>query len=322
MKRRSLLGRSAALALGWTAAGPLFAQEAFPSRPVEVIVPWGAGGGADVLGRIVGKWMEGDLKGSFPVMNMPGASGMIGLGRMVSKPGDGYTISVLTGDSLMMAATPTASVKWNDMVALGVLVRQPSGIFAPPGSKYKTWQDVTRAVQANPGSVSIAITGPNTADDLTVQYLTLAKKLALGGVPFTKPGERYAAVLGGHVDLLYEQAGDVRTFLDAGKLQPLIFFSANRLPAPFADVPVSGELGYDIQLPQVRAMLAKADTDPHRLALLAASIERFAKSAEYRAFLDQQLALPDSFIPVKAAQTFLNGEFEASRKLLVAYGSK
>jgi tripartite-type tricarboxylate transporter receptor subunit TctC len=202
-----------------------------------------------------------------------------------------------------------------------VLVRQPSGIFAPTNSRFKSWQDVVAAVRAKPGSVSLAITGPNTADDLTAQYLA-SKQVSLGGVPYTKPGERYAAVMGGHVDLLYEQAGDVRSFLDAGQMKPLIFFAPKRLPPPFADVPVSAEFGYDILLPQVRAVLAKTGTDPQRLKELSASVERFTRSPEYQKFIEQQLALPDSFIAASPAQAFLQSELEASRKLLATYGAK
>lgn len=320
MQRRRFITATAAV-LG-ASARPAWAQEAYPGRPIEMMVPWGAGGGADILGRSVARWMEADLKTTVPVLNMPGAGGMIGLGRMTSRPGDGHMVSILTGDSLMMAATPGAAVRWADLTALGVLVRQPSGIFAPAGSRYGTWQDVTRALQSRPESVSIAVTGPNTADDLTIQYLAAERGLKLSGVPFAKPGERYAAVLGGHVDLLYEQAGDLRTFLDSGKLKPLVFFSTARLPAPFADVPVAGELGYDILLPQVRAVLVKSDTERSKIAVLSASIERYARSAEYRAFLEQQIALPDSFMPAAAAQTFLTGEFEASRRLIAKYGGK
>ena len=297
------------------------AQDKYPSKPIEVIVPWGAGGGADVLGRILAKWLETDLKTPVPVLNLPGASGMIGLGKMVNAPADAYTIAILTGDSLMMAATPTASFKLNDSVALGVLVRQPSGIFAPTNSRYKTWNEVISAAQSKPGSVSLAITGPNTADDLTAQYLA-TKKVSLLGVPYTKPAERYSAVMGGHVDLLYEQAGDVRGFLDAGQMRPLLFFAAKRLPAPFADVPVSAEFGYDVLLPQVRAVLAKAGTDSQRFGALANSIERFAASPEYVRFLEQQLALPDSFMPARSAHAYLQTELDALRKLIGLYGAK
>ncbi|MBU2285439.1 MAG: tripartite tricarboxylate transporter substrate binding protein, partial [Gammaproteobacteria bacterium] len=211
------------------------AQNAYPQKPVDVIVPWGAGGGADVMARILAKWLESDLKVSFPVLNVPGASGMIGLGKMVSLPADGQTIAVLTGDSLMMAATPKATFNLSDSLALAVLLRQPSGIFAPKNSRFKTWEDVVK--NSDKEQVTLGITGPNTADDLTARYLK-TRGVALTGIPYTKPGERYSAVIGGHVDLLYEQAGDVRSFLESGDLRPLIFFSPKRLPPPFADVPV------------------------------------------------------------------------------------
>lgn len=317
LSRRTALAAGIALSLTGLAHG----QEKFPAKAIDVIVPWGPGGGADVLGRILARWLETDLKVAAPVMNYPGASGMIGLGKMTQAPADGHTVSILTGDSLMMAATAAAAWKMTESVPLGVLVRQPSGIFAPSGGRFKSWQDVVAAVQANPGSVSIAITGPNTADDLTAKYLA-SKNVKLGGIPYVKPGERYSAVIGGHVDLLYEQAGDVRSFLEANQLKPLIFFAPKRLPAPFADVPVSGELGYEILLPQVRAVLARVGTDPERVRVLSESVERFVKSAEYRKFIDQQMALPDSFIAAKPAQAFLQNELESSRKLLAVYGEK
>lgn len=167
----------------------------------------------------------------------------------------------------------------------------------------------------------LAITGPNTADDLTLQHLA-GKSVALTGVQYTKPGERYTGVIGGQVDLLYEQAGDVRACLDAGQLKPLLFFATRRLPAPFADVPVSAEFGYEVLLPQVRAVLIRAGTDPQRLQVLNRSIERFAASAEYTRFLEQQLALPDSYLAAQPAQAFLHGELKAMRKLIAVYGAR
>jgi tripartite-type tricarboxylate transporter receptor subunit TctC len=314
---RSLLLAVCGLVVG-VGVAPARAQSPYSVRPVEMIVPWGAGGGADVLGRILARWLEADLKTPVPVQNLPGASGMIGLGRLVNQPADGQTLAVLTGDSLMMAATGAQNFKFTDTAALAVLVRQPSGVFVPANSRFKTWQDVVKASEDKPGSVSIAITGPNTADDLTVRYLA-SKSVLFTGVPYTKPAERYAAVMGGHVEMLYEQAGDVRGFLDAGQMRPLIFFADKRLSAPFADVPASAEFGYQVTLPQVRAVLVKAGTDPKLMQALEGSIDRFTRSAEYVKFLEQQMAQPDSFMPLSQAQPFLLSELESMRKLLAAY---
>ena len=291
------------------------AQDKYPSRPVEVIVPWGPGGGADVLGRLVAKWFEREFKASFPVINAPGATGSIGIGRMVQQGAEGHTIAVLTGDTLPLAAMPSPQLKLNEITALGIMIRQPSGIFAKGDGPFKTWEDVVAAAKAKPGTISVAITGANSPDELTVNYLG-TKGISMVNVGYTKPGERYAAVVGGHVNLLYEQAGDVKGQLDSKALRPLIFFATRRLPAPFADIPVSAELGYEILLPQMRAIIAHAGAAPDRLAALSASLDRFAATPEFQAYLRDQYALPDSYLPRKEAQRFLEGEVDAFRKLL------
>lgn len=302
----------AALTLG---AGPTHAQDRFPSKAVEVVVPWGPGGGADILGRFIAKWMETDLKGTFPVINLPGATGSIGLQKMVANGGDAHAIGVLTGDTLTMAAFPDSPFRVHEVVALGVMIRQPSGFFAKGDGPFKTWADVVAAARSKPGGVTVAITGPNSPDEATVNFFT-AKGIKLTGVPFSRPAERYASVLGGHVDLLYEQAGDIKGNLDAKAMRPLIFFASQKLPAPFADVPVSIELGHDILLPQMRAIVAKAGVDPKRLEVLSASLGRYAASPEFAAYLRDQYALPDSYIPMKDAQKFLEGEVSAFQRVL------
>ena len=303
------------LAVGLSVCAVAQAQDRFPSKPVEMIVPWGPGGGADILGRLVAKWLEGDLKATVPVINMPGATGAIGIGRMVSSGLDGHAIGVLTGDTLALATSAESTFKFQDIVALGVMIRQPSGFFARHDGPYKTWNDVIAAAKANPGKLSVAITGPGSPDEATVAHVG-AKGVQLTSVGYTRPGERYAAVLGGHVDLLYEQAGDVKGHLESKALRPLVFFATQRAPAPFADVPASAEFGYEILLPQVRAIVARAGVDPRRLAAISASLERYAQSQEYVNYLREQFAQPDSYVPQRDAQRFLEGELSAMRKFM------
>src|SRR5689334_25169597 len=97
----------AALAL---ASGVAAAQEKYPSRPIEFIVPWGPGGGADQLARKAGKLMEEDLKVSFPVVNSPGATGNTGMAKLLAGQPDGYSISILTWDTYALLAT--TNTRW------------------------------------------------------------------------------------------------------------------------------------------------------------------------------------------------------------------
>ena len=294
------------------------AQERFPSKNIEMIVPWGPGSGADILGRLVAKWLENELKVPVPVLNAPGATGSIGINRMLASGSDGHAIAVLTTDSLALAAAPEPLVKFGDLAALGVMIRQQSGIYARFDGPYKTWNDVVAFAKANPGKLSVATTGPGSADDVTVAYLA-RRGVPMTAVGYAKFSERQTAVIGGHLDLLYEQAGDVKGQLDGKTLRPLLFFAEKRLPAPFADVPVSAELGYEIVLPQVRTLVAHKSTDPKRLAVITASLGRFAQTPEFVAYLRDQYALPDSYIADRDAQKFLESELVAMRRF---YGAK
>jgi tripartite-type tricarboxylate transporter receptor subunit TctC len=246
------------------------------------------------------------------VQNIPGATGSIGLQRLVNIGTDGHAIGVLTGDTLTMAAFPQSPFKLSETVALGVMIRQPSGLFAKFDGPYKSWNDVIAAAKKKP--INVAITGPNSPDEVTVNYL-ISKGINLVNIPYPKPAERYMAVLGGHVELLYEQAGDLKSHLEAKSLRPLIFFSSKRISAPFADIPVSPDFGYDILLPQTRSIIAKANVDPKRLEVISSSLEKFANTPEFSNYLRDQYAAPDSFIPMRSAQKFLENEVLSFQKI-------
>ncbi len=291
-----------------------YAQSNYPSKPIEMIVPWGPGGGADTLGRLTARWLDTDLKTSVPVLNLPGAVGSIGLQKVIMNGADGYSVGVMTTDTLTLAAFPDSNFKFNEMVALGVMIRQPSGIFVRYDGPFKSWNEVIAASKEKPGSVDIAITGANTPDEATIDYLK-TKGVDLLNVPFTKPADRYVSVLGGHVQLLYEQAGDIKGFLETKKLRPLLFFASKRLPPPFADVPVSSEFGYEVLLPQTRSIMAKKGIDRKALEVLSNSLTKLAGTTEFQNFLREQYALPDSFIPMKDAQKFLESELVAFKNV-------
>jgi len=290
------------------------AQDKFPARPMEMIVPWGPGGGADTIGRLVARWFEADLGASVPVINTAGATGVIGLSKLLQTPGDGHNVGILTSDTLMVIGLAPKTLKYADVVPLAVLSRQPSGLFVRNDSRFKTWADIVAEAKAKPGTISVATTGPGSPDDASIDYLA-TKGLKMTTVAYAKPGERYVAVLGGHVDLLFEQAGDIKGHLDGKTLRPVLFFMQQRVAAPFADVPVAGELGYDFLPPQLRALVVRADTDPKKLALLAASLDRFAASKEYAAYLKDQLALPDSFVATAAAPGFLAQDLAGMKRV-------
>jgi tripartite-type tricarboxylate transporter receptor subunit TctC len=266
------------------------------------------------MGRLAARWLESDLKTNVVVQNAPGATGSIGLNKMIRDGSTGYSIGVMTGDTLSLGAFPKSPFNFSDVTPLAVLIRQPSGLFINFDSPIKSWDDLVAAAKRKPNSINVAITGPNSPDESTVNYLG-TKGVNLVSIPYPKPAERYIAVLGNQVELLYEQAGDIRGHLEAKKLRPLIFFATKRLPPPFADVPVSSDYGYDILLPQTRSIVAKKGVDPKTLEILANSLNKFSTTPEFSNYLREQYALPDSFIPMAEANAFLENELAIFKKL-------
>ncbi len=306
--RRLILSIALAVAAGGAAA-----QEKFPSRPIEFVVPWGPGGGADQLARKLARMLEPELKVSLPVVNVPGATGGTGLIKMLSAPPDGYSISVYIADTHALLATGNPRWKPDDYIPLGIMIRQPSALFVRQDSPFRTWPDVVKAARANPGKLKVAILGFGSVDDMALKYME-GKGIRFTGVPYAKPGERYTAILGGHADLLYEQAGDVRSFIDSKQMRPILIFNQERVLPEFADVMSSKEAGLEVYLPQFRSIVVRAGTDPQRVKLLADAVEKAARDPEFYGFLKESLALRESFIPAKDAKKFLDGELAAMRK--------
>jgi tripartite-type tricarboxylate transporter receptor subunit TctC len=319
LDRAQRMALVAALAAGLpiVASGPVAAQE-FPERPIEVVVPWGAGGGADQVARKLGKLLEPRLKVSLPIINVPGATGQTGLTKLLTGPADGYSISVLIGDTLALQAGTTPP-KWslNDIEPLGVVIQQASAFLVQAGGRFSTWADVEAAARTE--RLRVAVTGFGSNDDLTVNFFS-KKGLKLVSVPFPKPGERYAAVLGGHADVLYEQIGDVRSFVDGKQLKPVLVFASKR-DASFPDVPSSVELGHNVTLPQFRSIVVKAGTDPKAVKVLADALAEAAKDSEYAAYLKDQYASADSFVPAAATKAFFESELKAIKDLVASAGA-
>jgi tripartite-type tricarboxylate transporter receptor subunit TctC len=140
-------------------------------------------------------------------------------------------------------------------------------------------------------------------------------------VPYAKPSERYTSVLGGHADLLYEQAGDVRNFVDTKQIRPLIFFYGSKVDA-FPNVPVSTALGHNITLPQFRVILVKAGTDPSHVKLLSDALAKAAASADFKAYLKEQYADEGSFIAGGESIRYMQAWLDDAKKIIASTPKK
>jgi tripartite-type tricarboxylate transporter receptor subunit TctC len=294
------------------------AQEKFPGRPVDFIVPWGTGGGADSMARQMATLAQPSLGVALPVSNVPGASGNTGLAQVLSGKSDGYTIAVYIQDTLMTIPMGLARHKVDDLEWITRTQVADSFLFVKADGPFKTAQELLKHAQANPGKLRVAATGFGSVDDVTVRFLE-TKGYKMTTVPYPKPGERYAATLGGHAEVLYEQAGDVLQYLKAGQLKPLVIFAEKRHPA-FAEVPTSKELGFDITLPQFRGIVARKGTPPDRVKTLADAFQRAMDTPQWKKFARDWYMSPDSYQGPEQFTRWVGGEVATLERLVKEFG--
>jgi putative tricarboxylic transport membrane protein len=288
----------------------------YPQRPIELIVPWGPGGGADQLARLVSKLMEPMLKQGIPVINVPGGTGATGMAKLLAAPADGYSMAIYIADSHALLAGKNPRWKMSDITPVAVMMKVPSFIFVKEDSRFKTWTDFANVAKTNPGKLKVATLGFGSVDDFSLTVLA-RNGIKVVQVPFSKPSERYVSILGGHADALYEQSGDVRRFLQGKQMRPILLFGEKRLER-FKDVPASYELGYKIALPQFRSIVVRSGTPPEIVKALSDALTKVAASAEYKKFLDEQLADPESFEDASKAPAFVAEQLEDMKKTLAA----
>ena len=226
-KRNALVVSLLSLSLAITA----YAQDKdkTAANPIEIIVPWGTGGGADQFGRTSAKLLEGVLNMPVTVTNIPGATGNIGMAKLLKAPSDGRSLAILTADTYALLAHLNPGWNASDVIPLAIMMKQPSAIFVPADSRFSNWSDFEKEARAKPKTLRVAITGLGSPDYMTLQQLA-AKNISLVPVPLANPEERYGAIKDGRADALYEQPGDVKNMIEGKEVRALVFFSAARAP--------------------------------------------------------------------------------------------
>lgn len=310
--------RVIAVAFACASALPAPADESKESRTqaAVMIVPFGTGGGADGLARETAKLLGDVLATPIKVTNIVGKTGNVAMAKLIAAPADGTTLAVLTADTFALLAYLNPGWKESDVVPLAIMMKQPSALFLPKDSRFKSWSDFEKEARLHPGTLRVAITGLGSPDYLTLQQLA-SKGIRLVPVPLSNPEERYRASAGGNADALYEQLGDVKALVDSGELHPALFFSRIRIPGQ-NDVPASGELGFGDGFDQFRAIIVKAGTDPTKIKTLSEGLDKVASMPQYKAFLASEAASTGSYVPAKDAPAFMHTALTAMRKTVDA----
>ncbi len=223
------------------ASSATFAQ--FPERPINYIIPFVPGGESDIAARLQGKVAAKISGKDFVVQNKAGAGGALAWGQLNSMPGDGYTV---VGSNLphliLQPLEGQVQYKTDDITNVFFFHYTPDALVVAADSPYKTFADLVAAAKADPGKLTIAGSGTNSANHMAFQRMEVQGKLKMTYVPFKGTGDLSTAVLGKHV----AAAMTYPTFAIANKerVRLLAVATPTRMPQ-FPNTPTFKELGYD-----------------------------------------------------------------------------
>ena len=293
----------------------LAATVALAAEPIEIIVPFGPTSGADTLARYCAPALQSALAVPVQIKNVLGSTGNNGIARLLAAPSDGLTVAVLTGDTY--ATLAFANPRWtsSDVIPVAIMMRQSSSLFVLASSRFAKWQDLEKEARTRPRELRVAISGFGSPDYIALQQLAV-KNIIFTPVPRSSPKDRYQALVDGAADALYEQLGDVRSFVEARQLRPILRFNRAQPGVASDGIATSGELGLGNGLEQFRVFVVKAGTNPQTVAALATAFERIGTSPDYKDFLKKQFAASDSFVAIKGARTSMDRDLALMKQVV------
>ena len=225
------------------------AEDAFPSRPIQLIVPFPPGGVADITGRPTAAIMSKILKQPIVVVNKPGAGGAVGMAQAARAAPDGYTllmalssISVLPVADRLQGRTP--SYELDQLAPVALISADPTVLVVRADGPYKTLKDLVDAAKARPGEINYASSGVYGTLHVAMEIFAAAADIKLFHIPYQGGGPAVAALLGGQIDALASGPAAAIGQIKGGKMRALAVWGDTRL-ASLPDVPSMKELGYD-----------------------------------------------------------------------------
>ena len=292
MKKRMVFAWSLAAAMVAAGSGAVFAQGFKPSRNIEFVTHSGPGGGGDVFGRAIIAAMEKEklMPVRMQMVNKTGGSGATAMAYLAEKQGDTHTIAVFTSiwyTTPLMRAEAKYTMK--EMTPLVRLVLEPGVVAVKSDAPYKTLKDFIDAAQKNPGQLKQS-GGSIGARDWVLQQLLMKHTGAKWSfISFPGGGERIAALLGGHVNLMILEPQEAGEHIRSGSMRVIAQVAEKRL-ASLPNVPTIKEAGFDVpNVPQVRGIVAPPGVPADAVAYWEDLFARLNQTASWRKFLEEQL---------------------------------
>lgn len=291
----------AALALALLVPGGSAQAQWKPEREIKIIVPASPGGGSDQFVRQITQAAEkADPSVTFVVENMAGGGGATGFTAYMGMEADGYTFVSVYPEIALKIADGTLPYKADQIQPVMRAQAGPATLLTQGGeSRFKTYDEMIAYMKESGETLVVATYTSRGFDDQTLAAIEKKEGVKFKRVPYVKAGERFAALMGGHVDLLTQRIGDVMEFIDAEKMKPLLVDVPERLDK-FPDLPTFKDKNISFDLRYWRGIWANASTPPEAVAFVdnllheamsQPSYEKYEKSRYYhlvKGYLDHE----------------------------------
>lgn len=316
------LAAFAAAALGL--ALPANAQGFKPTRPVEFVVHTGPGGGNDVLARRIANVTEQEklLPVRMQVVNKPGGGSVTAMVYVVEKKGDPYTIAAFANTWVTAPMTSAeARVTSKDLTPIVRLVTEPAVIVVKADSPYKTLKDFVDAAKKNPGKLKQSGGSPMSRDGVVRAMLQKVSGAQWAFISFPGGGERIAALLGGHVELMMVEPQEAGEHIRNGGMRVIAQIAETRLK-PYPNVPTLKEAGFDVPYYAVfRGIVGPPGMPRDAVAYYEDYFARLVKTAAWKKYLEDNL-FDDAFQRSGDFAKFIDEFTERVRPILTDAGVK
>ncbi len=324
--KKLLLAASAALML-FTACGEKGGEKetksavTYPEKPMELVVPYSAGGGSDRNGRTIADIIQKNNFASQPLMvvNKPGGSGAVGNAYTNSKKGSDYTLMTMVGGQAASAIYNNAQVTVDMFTPIAVLAYDAMLLGVTKDAKYSSLEEAVAAAKAAPESVVVG--GPNIGNEEFYAYKLLEKNTGakFKYVSFNGTGDVISAMLGGHIDVGILKPAAAMSQVEAGNINPIVTYTEDRLEGAYADAPTFEELGYPKTSVKVyRAIVGAPDMSEEAVAYWETALKKVSETSEWQdGYIKKNLLVPN-FMGSKEAKEFMLADQERFREMFEA----
>jgi len=257
------------------------ADAKYPSKAIQLIVPYAAGGGTDAVGRVLAESLKTILKQDVVVVNKIGGAGAVGMNEGLRSKPDGYTITMVTREVAILPLLGQAPFKTLDFKFIGNVNVDPEVVVVSPDSPYKTIEDLIAAMKANPGRLKFAAaSAPNFygiqfSQEAGVNFVT---------VPFQGAAPAMTEILGGRSDFGIYNPSEIKAQVEAGKLRPLAVMAEKRVDG-IKDMPTFKERGLNILCGTYRGIAVPPQTPDDIAKVLENAVAQAVKDPKFVDFM-------------------------------------